>query len=101
MSGTGKSIFEKEVYQTITSADAGWNHLNFMARKLQPDDGLVVPKITNISLYCWKEIFQQRPQPVNGEQQMEEKMFSADFPMLYIFLRIQNLKFSLSVIFSI
>jgi len=30
-----KASLEKEEYQTITSADAGWDHLNFIARKMQ------------------------------------------------------------------
>jgi 5-deoxy-glucuronate isomerase len=31
-----KSSLDKEIYQTITSAEAGWNHLNFMARTMKP-----------------------------------------------------------------
>ena len=31
-----KSSPDKEIYQSITSAEAGWNHLNFMARTLKP-----------------------------------------------------------------
>jgi len=31
-----KASLDKEVYQNITSSDAGWNHLNFLARKMQP-----------------------------------------------------------------
>ncbi len=29
-----KSSFNKDIYQTISSAEAGWNHLNFMARTM-------------------------------------------------------------------
>ena len=32
-----KSSLDKEIYQTITSAEAGWNHLNFMARTMKPE----------------------------------------------------------------
>ena len=31
-----KSSSGKEIYQTISSAEAGWNHLNFIARTLKP-----------------------------------------------------------------
>jgi 5-deoxy-glucuronate isomerase len=31
-----KSSLDKEIYQTITAAEAGWNHLNFMARTMKP-----------------------------------------------------------------
>jgi 5-deoxy-glucuronate isomerase len=31
-----KSSFDKEIYQTITSVEAGWNYLNFMARTINP-----------------------------------------------------------------
>jgi len=30
-----KSSLDKEIYQTITSAEAGWSHLNFMARAMK------------------------------------------------------------------
>jgi 5-deoxy-glucuronate isomerase len=30
-----KSSSDKEIYQTISSAEAGWNHLNFMARTVK------------------------------------------------------------------
>jgi len=31
-----KSYPDKEIYQSITSAEAGWNYLNFMARTIKP-----------------------------------------------------------------
>ncbi|TAL81829.1 MAG: 5-deoxy-glucuronate isomerase, partial [Bacteroidetes bacterium] len=31
-----KSSLDKEIYQSITSAEAGWNYLNFMARTIKP-----------------------------------------------------------------
>ena len=30
-----KSFSDKEIYQTITSAEAGWEYLNFMARTMK------------------------------------------------------------------
>lgn len=30
-----KSTIDKEIYQSITSAEAGWNHLNFVARTIK------------------------------------------------------------------
>lgn len=31
-----RTSLDKEIYQTITSAEAGWDHLNFMARSMSP-----------------------------------------------------------------
>ena len=82
---------DKIIYQTITSVEAGWHQLNFMARTMKPGQKWTGDTGKNEYLFVLLgEIFWLKLLWVHGKHGMEGKMYSAACLMHYTFPQDTN-----------